>query len=115
MPLWEKLLAVEGLEQDLHLFLEQLAIRRLILQRAAESLDLARVVAAANAEHGAPLGQDVRDCIVLRQAERMPHRGDVEAASDLQLLGHVRKVHRKHQQVGQDLIALVLEVVLGQP
>ena len=33
----------------------------------------------------------------------------------LQLLRHVREMHRHHQQVGDDLVALVLEVVLGEP
>ena len=106
---------VKGLEQDLHLLLEQLAVGRLVLQRAAESLDLARVVAATDTEHGAPLCQDVRNRIVLCEAKWMPHWRDVEAATDLQLLGHVGKVHRKHQNVGQDLIPFALEVMLGQP
>ena len=52
---------------------------------------------------------------VLRQAQRMPHRRDVEAAADPQPLRHMRQVHRQHQDVGHALVALVLEVVLGQP
>jgi len=45
----------------------------------------------------------------------MPHRRDVEAAADLDLLGDVRQVHRRHEEIRQALVALVLEVVLGQP
>ena len=53
--------------------------------------------------------------IVLGQPQRVPHRRDVEAAADAQALGDVREVHGQHQDVGDALVALVLEVVLGQP
>ena len=45
----------------------------------------------------------------------MPHRRDVEAAADLQVLGHVRQMQRHHQHVRNALGALSLEVVLGHP
>ena len=115
LPAMREAVAVEGLEQDFHLFLEQLAVGGLVLQRTAEGFYLAGVVATANTEHGASLGQDVGDRVVLRQAERVPHRRDVEAAADLQFFGDVRKMHREHEQVGQNLVAFALKVVFGQP
>ena len=45
----------------------------------------------------------------------MPHGRDVEAAADLQARGEMREVDGGHQEVRDDLVALVLEVVLGQP
>ena len=92
--------AVEGLEQDLDLLLEDLAVGVLVKQRAAKGLDLARVIAAAHAEDGAAPGQDVGDGVVLGEPERMPHRGDVEAAAHLQPLGDVCQMHRQYQEVG---------------
>src|SRR5205823_12218786 len=47
-PLMREALVVEGLEDDLDLLLEQFAVGRLIEQRRAEGLDLARVIAAPN-------------------------------------------------------------------
>src|SRR5438034_6379084 len=45
----------------------------------------------------------------------MPHGRDVEAAADLQARGEMREVDGGHQEIRDDLVALVLEVVLGQP
>ena len=73
---------VEGLEDDLDLLLEQLAVGGLVEQRRAEGLDLAGMVAAPDAKGDAPAGQDVGRRIVFRQPQRVPHRGDVEAAAD---------------------------------
>jgi hypothetical protein len=105
----------ERLEDDLDLLLEQLAVGLLVLHRRAEGLHLARVIAAADAEHRAALRQDVGDGVVLGQPQRVPHRRDVEAATDAQLLRRMRQMHRHHQQVRDALVAFVLEVVLGQP
>ena len=60
-------------------------------------------------------GENVGGRVVLGQPQRMPHGRDVEAAADPELLGEVRQVHRQHQDVRDALVALVLEVVLGQP
>ena len=108
-------LAVERLEDDVDLLLEQLAVGRLIEQRRAEGLHLARVIAAAHAEYDAAAAQDVRHRVVLGEAQRMPHRRDVEAAADLQALGDVRQMQRHHQHVGDALIAFGLEVMLRHP
>ena len=70
MPLCEKRLVVEGLHDDLDLLLEQLAVGVGVEHRRAEGLDLAGVVAAADAEDGAALGQDVGGGEVLGQAQR---------------------------------------------
>src|SRR5437667_7859219 len=45
----------------------------------------------------------------------MPHRRDVEAAADLEALRDMREVHRLHQEIRDALVALDLEMVLGQP
>ena len=72
------------------------------------------VVAAPDPEDHAAVGEDVGGGVVLGQTQRMPHRTDVEAAADSQPLGHVREMHRHHQDVGDALVAFVLEVVLGE-
>src|SRR5205823_6774269 len=108
-------LVVERLEDDLDLLLEQLAVGLLIQDRRAERLDLARVIAATQAEDDPALRLDVGDGVVLRQPQRMPHGGDVEAAADLDALGDVGEVDGVEQEVGNDLVALVLEMVLREP
>ena len=75
-------LLVERLDDDVDLLLEQFAVGVLVEHRRAERLDLARVVAAADAEDHAAPGQHVGDRVVLGQAQRVPHRRDVEAATD---------------------------------
>ena len=108
-------LLVERLEDDVDLFLEQFAVGGLVEQRGAEAFDLARVVAAADTEHDAAVGKDIRHRVVLGEAQRMPHRRDVEAAADPQVPGEMRQVQRHHQHVGDALGAFRLEVVLGHP
>ena len=73
------------------------------------------MIAAADAEEDAAAGQDVGHGVVFGQPERMPHRHDVEAAADLEVLGHAAEVRRHHQQVGDALRPLRLEMVLGHP
>ncbi len=106
---------VECLENDLDSFLEYFAVGVLVEHRATEAFDLAGVVAAPDAEHGAPLGQDVGGREVFGQPQRVPHRRDVEATTDLELLGHVRQMHRHHQDIRETLVAFVLEMMLGEP
>jgi hypothetical protein len=108
-------LLVEGLHDDVDLLLEDLPVGLGVEHGTAQRLDLARVVAAAHAEDHAPAREDVGHGEVLGQPERVPHGRDVEAAPEAQPLGHVSQVHGVHQDVGDDLVALVLEVVLGQP
>ena len=110
----ERLLA-ERLHDDVDLLLEQLAVGFGVQHRCPERLHLACVVAAADTEDRAALGQDVGRREVFGQPQRMPHGRDVEAAADLQARGEMREVDGGHQEVRDDLIALVLEVVLGQP
>ena len=73
------------------------------------------MVSAAHPEGDAPAGQNVGGGVVLGQPERVPHGGDVEAAPDAKPRGQVPQVDGEHQDVGDALVALVLEVVLGQP
>jgi hypothetical protein len=86
LALVRKGLLVEGLEDDIDLLLEQQAVGLLVAQRRPERLDLARVIAAADAEHDAAAREDVGQRIVFRQPQRVPHRRDVEAAADLDVL-----------------------------
>ena len=73
------------------------------------------MVAATDAEDDAAIGEPVGHGEVLGQAERVPHGGDVEAAAEAQTLGDVGEVDDEHQEVGDALVALGLEVVLGHP
>ena len=106
---------VEGLEEDLHLLLEQCAVCVGVRHRRAEHLHLARVVAAPDSEQHAAACEYVYRSEVLSQSERVPHGGDVEAAAELDALGEVCEVEGQHEYVGDALVPLALEVVLGQP
>ena len=108
-------LVVERLEDDLDLLLEQLPVRVLVHHDAAQGFDFAGVVAAPDPEGHPAAGEDVGGSVVLGEPERVPHRADVEATADPQSLGHVGEVHGHHQDVRHALVALVLEVVLGEP
>ncbi len=108
-------LVVERLEDDVDLLFEQFAIGRLVEQWRAEGLDLAGMVAAPDAKRDASAAENVGGGIILGQPQRMPHRGDVEAAADPYAPGHMRQMQRHHQHVGNALVALVLEMVLGHP
>ena len=73
------------------------------------------MVAPADAEDDPSAGEDVGDGEVLGETERMPHGRDVEAAPEAQALRHVGELHADHEDVGEALVALVLEMVLGEP
>jgi hypothetical protein len=69
----------------------------------------------ADAELHAPAGEHVGEGEVLGQAQRVPLRHDVEHLAEAQLLRPGGGVHPEHDEVGRHLVALVLEVVLGEP
>ena len=106
---------VKGLEDNLNLLLEQVAVSRLVQQRRPEGFHLAGMVAPAHAEDDPTLGEDVGGGEVFGQPQRIPHRRDVEAATELQVLGQVGQMDIEHQEVGDALVTLGLEVVLGHP
>ena len=106
---------VEAFEQELQLLLEHLAVLLGVEQRRAEALDLAGVIAAADAHDDAAVGDDVGHRVVFGQPDRMPHRQDVEGAAELQPLGLGRQPQPQLDQVRDDLVALALEMVLGDP
>ena len=106
---------VERLEDEVDLLLEQLAVGVLIEHRRPERLDLAGVVAAPDPEHDPAVGQPVDGGEVLGHPDRVPHRRDVEAAADADVLREVAEVQGQHQHVRDALVAFALEVVLGQP
>ena len=106
---------VEGLVHDLDLLLEELAVGVLVDDGVAEGFDFARVVASTDSEADAPVGKDVGGGVVFGEAERVPHRVDVEAASEAEILGEMGEVDEEHQEVGDALVAFALEVVFGAP
>src|SRR5438034_328286 len=71
--------------------------------------------AAPDPEAHAAAGEHVHHGEVLGQPQRMPHRRDVEATAHLQPLGLVCEVEGQHQNVRDALVALALEMVLGEP
>ena len=106
---------MKGLEQDFHLFLENLPVRLLVQERAAQAFHLPGVIAAADAEGNAALRHMVGHGIVFGQAQRMPHRRDVETAADAQCLGQMRQMHAHHQDVRNAFVAFALEMMFGEP
>src|SRR6266852_1030857 len=95
---------VEGFEDDFELLFEQLAIGVRIEHRCAECLDLARVVAAADAEEHAPTRQIIGSGVVFGQPQRVPHRQDVEAAAKLDPLREMREMHSQEKDVGNAFV-----------
>ena len=108
-------LLVEALQQQLEPFLEDFAVGFGIEQWPAEALDLARVVAAPDPHDDAAVGHDVGHRIVFREPHRVPHRQDVETAAEFELLRLRREPQPPLDQIGDALIAFVLEMVLGGP
>jgi hypothetical protein len=113
-PVRERLLA-KGLQDDLDLLLEELAIGLGVQHWVAERLHLAAVIAAPHAEDDAAAREHVRGGEVLGEPQGMPRGHDVERAADLHAPGAMGEVHRQHGNVGDALVAFVLEMVLGQP
>ena len=108
---------VERLHDDLDLLFEHFTVGVVVGvgARDAEGVNLTGVVAPSYTEDDPPLGEDVRGGVVFCQAERVPHRIDVEPAAESQVLGQVGQVDVHHQQIGDALVALVLEMVLSRP
>ena len=73
------------------------------------------MIAAADAQDDAAVGDDVGHGIVFRHADRMPHRQHVKRAAELQPLGLRREPQPELDQVWEDLIALALEMMLRGP
>ena len=120
-------LLVERPTNDLHRLLEDLTIVEIgsglvwVVHRAdrhalvVEVQHLAWHRATADAEHAAPARQVVQGGEVFSEAQRVPLRHDVEHRAEAQL-GRLRSDPGGDQQpVGDDLVALVLEVVFGRP
>ena len=110
-------LLIEGLHDDLDLLLEHLAVGVVVRVGAgnAEGVHLPGVVAPANAENHPSVGQYVCRGVIFGQPQRVPHGIDVETTAEFQVLGYMGQVHVEEQQVGNHLIALMLEVVLRGP
>ena len=105
----------KGFHHHFNLFLKQFPVGVAVKHWGAESFHFAGVVAAADAKDDAPAGQNVGHRKVLGQAQRMPHRGNVEAAAILQPLRVAGQVQPQHYQVGDAFVAFGLEVMLRHP
>ena len=66
-------------------------------------------------EDGPAPCEDVGGRVVFSEPQRVPHRRDVEAAADPDILGDVSEMHSGHEDVWDALVPLRLEVVLGEP
>jgi len=106
---------VETLEKEFELLLEQFAIGLRVEERCAERFHLARMIAATDPHDDAPVGNDVGHRVVLGEADRVPHRQNIEGAAELEPLGLRREPQSELDQIGQALVTLPLEVMLGRP
>jgi hypothetical protein len=108
-------LVVECFEDDIDLLLVESPVGLLVAQRGTERLHLARVVSATDAKDDATAREDVSGGKVLRQAQRVPHRSDIEAATNLDVFRSVREVQCHEDGVGNAFSAFMLEVMFGHP
>src|SRR5262249_17745012 len=115
LALMREALVVEGIEDDIDLLLKERPIGLRVAQWGAERFSLARVVAATDAKDDAAAGENVNGGEVLRQPQRVPHRSDIEAATNLDVFRSVREVQCHKDGVGNAFSAFGLEVVLGHP
>ena len=92
------------------LLFKLLAVGIAVHHRGSEGSHLASVVAATNAEHHSPFGQDVHHRKVLSEPDRVPHGQDVEPAAKLDAFGELGQILAHNQQVGDALVPLALEV-----
>ena len=106
---------IERLEDDFHLFQEQFPVGVVVDDGGAEGFHLAGVVAAADAENHPPAGEDVGHGEVLGHPQGVPHWDDVESLAELQVFGLAGQVDAHQDEVGDALVAFVLEVVFGHP
>src|SRR5271166_4041739 len=110
-----KRLLAETTQQQPKLLLEQFTVFLGIEKRGAECLDLARMVAAADSHDDASVGDDVRHGVIFGQPDRMPHRQDVEGATEFQTFGLGGEPQAELDQIREDLITFALKMVLGGP
>src|SRR5262249_17570777 len=115
LALIRRALFVEGIEDDIALLLKERPVGLLVAQWGAERFHLARVVAATDAKDDAAAGEDVSGSEVLRQPQRMPHRSNIEAATNFDVFRSVREVQCNKDGVGNAFSAFALEVMLGHP
>ena len=106
---------VEGFEDQLYLFLEQVPVGRLVQQGRAKGFHFPGVVAAAHAKDDPSLGQNIGGGKILGQPQRVPHRGNVETAAEVEVLGQVGQVDVQQEEVGDALVALGLKVMFRHP
>ena len=77
-----KRLLVEALQQELESLLEERPVGVGVEQWRAEGFHLAGVVAAADTHDDSAVGDDVGHRVIFGEADRVPHRQDVEGAAE---------------------------------
>ena len=111
-------------QDDLHRLLEGLPVEgvgvpaHLVVAAGHHGPERPRLTghgAPPHAEHHPTTAEDVGHGEVLGQAQRMPLGHDVEHLPEPQPLGQPRQVQAEQHQVRRELVALVLEVMLGEP
>src|SRR5262252_9386202 len=115
LALIREALVVEGFEDDIDLLLKERPVGLLVAQWGAERFYLACMVAATDAKDDSAAGGGVNSSEVLRQPQRVPHRSDIEAATDLDVFRSVREVQCHKDGVRNAFSAFALEVMLGHP
>src|SRR5690242_17558441 len=73
------------------------------------------MVAAADAHDYTAVRDNVRHGIVFGEPDRMPHRQHVKGATEFQPVGLSGEPQAELDEIGEDFIALTLEMVLGSP
>ena len=81
----------------------------------AECLSLSRNRASADPKNSSSAGNIMKGRKILRQFQRVPLRNDIECHTNADTFGAFRKDRPGEKSVGDDLVALILEVVLGEP
>ena len=106
---------IKSLADDFHLLQVKLPVGVVVNDGRAESFHFAGMVAAPDAENHPPAGEDVGHGEILGDAEGMPHWDDVERLAEFEVLGQAGQMHAHQDEVGDALVALVLEMMLGHP
>src|ERR671914_205266 len=73
------------------------------------------MVAPSYAKDDAAAGKDVHNGVVLGQPKGVPHRSYIKPAPKVDILGQVGQMKTEHEDIGDALIPLRLEMVLRHP
>src|ERR1700681_2668556 len=99
-----------GTHDDIHGFAEA---RATLFDGNAENTELARIEAAAGAPVNAAAGENVEQCNLFSQAQRMIERCKRDAGAYTQALGTSGRIGAHHRN--RRTYAVIVEVMLRQP